>query len=465
MVMGDEFDFEQDIYKLIVDQLDGVVITDKDGRYVYVNESWKKYMNMSLDDVKGKFVKDVMPFTKIGDALKTGKRFFGNPTPVRGEDNVKAFSNYIPIYRKDEIVAGFIHVIINNIEMAMNFSDIVNKMANEIDLYKKELKKMRGAKYSLDNIIGESTMIQKMKEQIRKAARSLSTVLIEGETGSGKELVVHAIHDLSTRSANPLIKINCAAIPPELLEAEFFGYEEGAFTGAKRGGSKGKLEYAQGGSFFLDEINQLSMPLQPKLLRVLQEKEIEKVGGCKSIPLDVRFIVATNVPLEKLVKENKFRSDLYYRLNVINIMIPPLRERKEDIPNIVDNLIYRLNFQLGMSVEGVTEEVVSRLQEYSWPGNIRELQNVVERAMNMGFSGVLGWVYFKDYFDHKGLSRRGRKVMNCFVIKEMKKAFEKEIIIEALKSSGFNKTQAAKLLGISRTLLYRKLRDYAIVEC
>lgn len=463
--MSDEFDFERDIYKLIVDQLDGVVITDKDGRYVYVNESWKQYMNMSLDDVRGKFVKDVMPFTKIGEALKTGKRFFGNPTPARTGDNVTGFSNYIPIYHNDEIVAGFIHVIINNMETAMNFSNIVNKMASEIDHYKQELRKMRGAKYSLDNIIGESPPIQKMKEEIRKAARSMSTVLIEGETGSGKELIAHAIHDLSKRSANPLIKINCAAIPQELMEAEFFGYEEGAFTGAKRGGNKGKLEFAQGGSFFLDEINQLSMALQPKLLRVLQEKEIERVGGRENIPLDVRFIVATNVPLEKLVKENKFRSDLFYRLNVISITIPPLRERKEDIPMIVDNLIYRLNFQLGMCVEGVTEEAILRLQMYNWPGNIRELQNVVERAMNMGLSGVLGWKYFKDYFEHKGLGRQGRKVISNYDIKEVKRDFEKEIITEALRSNGFNKTKTAKALGISRTLLYRKLRNYSISAC
>ncbi|MDW7650364.1 MAG: sigma 54-interacting transcriptional regulator [Bacillota bacterium] len=461
-----EFNIDNDIFKLIVDQLDGVVITDKVGRYVYVNDSWKKYMGLSLEEVRGKYVKDVMPFTKIEEALRAGKKVFGNPTPVKREKNVKAFSNYIPIYHNGEIVAGFIHVIFNNMQTAIHFSDIVNKMANELDHYKQELKKMRGAKYSLDNIIGESTCIQYMKKQIQDAARSVSTVLIEGETGSGKELIAHAIHDLSSRSLNPLVKINCAAIPQELLESEFFGYEEGAFTGARKGGNKGKLEFAQGGSFFLDEINQLSLPLQPKLLRVLQEREIERVGGTTSIPLDVRFIVATNTSLEKLIKENKFRSDLFYRLNVINIKIPPLRNRKEDIPLIVENLVSKLNFQLGMSVEGVTPEVNEKLQHYNWPGNIRELQNVVERAINSGRSGVLGWNHFREYFDNKGTSssQKGSGINN-FAIKEVKRNFEKEIIAEALRKSNYNKTRAAKVLGISRVLLYRKIREYEIEMC
>lgn len=457
------FDFERDIFKLIIDQLDGVAITDSLGRYVYVNKSWERYMGLTLDDIKGKYVQDIIPTSKMGEALKTGKKITGNPTPLRSENGEKGFSSYVPIVREGEIVAGFLHIIFNNMETAINFSDVVNKMSNELRHYQQELRKIRGAKYSIDNIIGKSESIGKMKDQIRKAARSVSTVLIEGETGSGKELIAHSIHDLSRRSLNPFIKVNCAAIPTELLESEFFGYEEGAFTGAKKGGKEGKFEMAYGGSIFLDEINQMPMSVQPKLLRVLQEKEIERIGGKNSIPLDARFIVATNIPLEKLVRENKFRSDLFYRLNVINITIPPLRERKEDIPLIVENLITRLNFQLGMNVEGVTEDVNKKLKEYNWPGNIRELQNVVERAMNMGLSGILEWEYFKEYFEYKQLGKAKRKKeMTEFLIKDMKKSFEKEVIIEALKNSNYNKTKTANIMGISRTLLYRKIKEYNI---
>jgi transcriptional regulator with PAS, ATPase and Fis domain len=456
-------ELELEIFKLIVEQLDGVAITDEKGRYIYVNDSWKSYTGFTFDEIKGKYVHEVMPSTKINEALKTGKRILGNPTPFYTEEGRQGFSSYIPIIKEGKIVAGFIHVIFNDMETAMNFSDIVSRMTDEIKHYKQELRKIRGTKYSIDNIIGESESVKNLKKQIRASSKSISTVLIEGETGSGKELIAHSIHDLSNRAFNPFIKVNCAAIPSGLLESEFFGYESGSFTGAKTGGKEGKFEMANKGSIFLDEINQMPLDVQPKFLRVLQEKEVERIGGKKSIPLNVRIIVATNISLEKLVKENKFRSDLFYRLNVINIKIPPLRERKEDIPLLVENIIDRLNFQLGMSVDAVTNEVNERLKEYNWPGNIRELQNVVERAMNLGLNGVLNWEHFEEYFENKKLNKR--RVVNrpkSYSVKDMKKDFEKELIVSALAECNFNKTKSAKLLGISRTLLYQKIKEYNI---
>lgn len=218
---------------------------------------------------------------------------------------------------------------------------------------------------------------------------------------------------------------------------------------------------ADKGSIFLDEINQLSHILQPKLLRTLQEREIERIGSEKSIPVDVRIIAATNIPLEKMVKDGTFRSDLFYRLNVIKIKIPPLRERKEDIPLIVKDAIQRLNFQLGMHISKVTDEVNSRLMDYDWPGNIRELQNVVERAMNMSDSFILEWKDFQEYFDNKHLKKfRKIKHIENFHIKTIKKDFEKEVIIEALEKTGNNRTKTAEMLGISRTILYKKLKEY-----
>ncbi|WP_406242813.1 sigma-54 interaction domain-containing protein [Tissierella carlieri] len=464
-------DLSPEITKLIIDHLDGVVITDPQGRYVYVNEAWSEMMGgIKLEDIKGKFVHDIIPDTKIDFVLKSKKAVTGHVIISKGPSKTEAFSTYIPILKDGELVAGFIHVFIRGMKSAVDFSSKVNSMLNQIEYYQEELRKIRGAKYSIDNIVGNSLEIRKMKDIIINAARSNSTVLIEGETGTGKELVAHSIHDLSMRSSAPFIKVNCAAIPSNLLESEFFGYEEGAFTGAKKGGKEGRFEMAKGGSLFFDEINQMPLVLQPKLLRALQEKEIERVGGKESIPIDVRIIVASNVSLEKMVKENKFRSDLFYRLNVIKIVIPPLRKRKEDIPLIVDNLLDKLNFQLGMSVPSISDEAKMKLKEYDWPGNIRELQNVVERAMNMSWGEALEWKHFSPYFENKRL-RKNHKINinnelstneNEFLIKDMKDRLEKETIIQALSKCNNNKTQAANMLGISRTLLYKKMEKYSI---
>lgn len=461
--MTEHFDKKtEDILKLVIAQLDCVAITDADGRYLYVNESWSEIMGgLSIEDVKGKLVKDVIPDTKIHEALEAKKPIIGHAIKTRGPEEKKAFTSYMPIYSEGKVVAGFIHVIIIGMKSAMDFTNKVNTMASQIEYYKEELKRARGAKYALDNIIGKSKVILEMKEKIRLAARSTSTVLIEGETGCGKELVAHAIHDLSARAACSFIKVNCAAIPRELLESEFFGYEEGAFTGAKKGGKIGKFEMAQNGSLFLDEINQLPYELQPKLLRVLQEKEIEKVGGKDSIEVNSRIIVATNTSLNEMVKRDKFRSDLYYRLNVIKIKVPPLRDRREDIPLIAEDLLKRLNHQLGMNVPYISEEAKMNLMNYNWPGNVRELQNVIERAMNMSWGEGLVWKYFEPYFDDKTMhTAKKNEGSKSYELKKMKVDLEKETIVKALDSCDNNKSKTARVLGISRTLLYAKIRKY-----
>ena len=465
MVTVNISDLNTDLAKLIIEHLDGVVITDTQGRYLYVNEAWSEMMGLTLDEVKGKYVHDIVPETKIDLVLQSEQPVTGHVIISKGPKQTEAFSTYIPIFEDGKLVAGFIHVIMRGMKNAVDFSSKVNSMINQIEYYKEELRKIRGAKYSIDNIIGESQEIRKMKELIINAANSNSTVLIEGETGTGKELVAHSVHDLSNRSFGPFIKVNCAAIPPGLLESEFFGYDEGAFTGAKKGGKEGKFEMANGGSLFLDEINQMPLVLQPKLLRVLQEKEIERVGGEGSIPINVRIIAASNVSLEKMVKEKSFRSDLFYRLNVIKIVVPPLRKRKEDIPMIADNLLDKLNFELGMSVPSISDEAKCRFMECDWPGNIRELQNAIERAMNMSRGKALEWKHFSGYFGNKKVSKyAGIGENGEFSIKSLKEELEKETITEALNICENNKTQAAKLLGISRTLLYRKISKYEISE-
>ncbi|QIB69276.1 AAA domain-containing protein [Aminipila butyrica] len=460
-----DFVFDEDIYKLIVDQLDVAVITDQEGRYVHVTKSWEEYYGLQLKDIKGKFVREVFPTTKIHEALKTKESFIGVPAPLVNEKQEQGWCSYIPIIKEGQVVAGFIHVLFHSEKTAVAFSRRLNAMMDELNYYKQEVKQLRKSKYSIDDIIGESPLIGRLKEQIQRAAKSSSTVLIEGETGSGKELVAHSIHDLSQRAYKPLIKINCAAIPAELFESELFGYEYGAFTGADKKGKKGKFEMASGGSLFLDEINQMPLILQPKLLRALQESEIERIGGKESIPVDIRLIAASNTSLEKMVSSNAFRSDLFYRLNVLSIRIPALRERTEDIPLLVDSMIEKFNFQLGLNVQGIQPQVLQRFGEYDWPGNIRELQNVVERGMNMALTGMLEWKHFDEYFQNKALRRLGRTAeKGSLLIRQAKKNLEKEILLESLAKYGDNKTQCAREMGISRTLLYKKMKEYGIKQ-
>lgn len=453
---------DEQLYKEIIDSLEGVAITDKEGRYIYVNQSWTRMMDgLTLDDVYGKHVREFIPESGIYEALEKREPVIGHGVKVRIGYDKDAFTSYYPILKDGELVGGFIHVIITGLKSAQEFTSKVNIMTSQIEYYKKELKKINGAKYSVDNIKGKSALISELRENIKRSAHTNSTVLIEGETGCGKELVAHSIHGLSLRADAPLIKVNCAAIPTELLESEFFGYCEGAFTGAKKGGKSGKFQLAENGTIFLDEINQMPLHLQPKLLRALQEKEIEPIGGKYPIPTNVRVIVATNTNLEKMVDEKKFRSDLFYRLNVVNIKIPPLRDRLEDIPLLCEDIIEKLNYQLGMLVEDISPKALEKLMRYDWPGNVRELQNVLERAMNMTHGQTLEWRHFQDYFETKRLSKtRTTSDCECIPMREAKEDLEIEIILKALEQSDYNKTMAAELLGISRMMLYKKIKKY-----
>lgn len=470
-----------DLLWTIIQLLDGVVITDKEGRYVFVNDNWSHLMGgMTLDEVRGLYVHDVVPETRVDEALKTGKILTGYDLVMNTRNGtMRLFCTYVPIYERGEIAGCFIYVVFRGMDEAIDFATKVSELLHKVEYYQRELKELRGARYGIGNIIGESEGIQRVKREIFKAARSASTVLITGETGVGKELVAHAIHDLSARMDAPFIKVNCSAIPSELLESEFFGYESGAFTGARKGGKAGKFELAHRGSLFLDEINQMPLSLQPKLLRVLQEREIEPLGGKGSIPVDVRIIAASNVNLEASVRHKAFRTDLFYRLNVLTIQIPPLRERRSDIPLLAEHLVKKLNFEMGLDVSGISEEAKTHLMAYHWPGNIRELQNVIERGMNTVWNDVLEWRHIKDYFErrdrHFDISEKGTfAVQDPDVdicgdggrtgwtpdIRLGKEAFERQCIQAALTRCNGNKTQAARQLGITRAMLYRKLNKY-----
>lgn len=323
----------------------------------------------------------------------------------------------------------------------------------ELKLQKKQLENELEKKKALSEMVGKSSVLKSVMEKITRVAPSKATVLITGESGVGKEGVADAIHALSPRKDKPLIKVHCAALSESLLESELFGHEEGAFTGADKM-QKGRFELAHGGTIFLDEIGEISQSVQVKLLRVIQNRQFERVGGEKTIDVDVRIIAATNRNLEEEVKAGRFREDLYYRLNVVSVQVPPLRERKEDIPLLVSSFLERFNEENGKNVKGFDSKAKSALSNYSWPGNIRQLQNVVEGCVAMSDSDTVKLADLPDYLQNGS----GDKAISIPLGTSMEEA-EMIIINETLAFCGGNRSKCAEVLGIGRKTLYRKLGE------
>ena len=323
-------------------------------------------------------------------------------------------------------------------------------------LEKKELEERLEKSTSIENIIGNSSAIRKVFDEIKKVAPTKATVLITGESGVGKELVANAIHNFSQRRNKPFIKVHCAALAESLLESELFGHEKGAFTGAIER-KRGRFELSNKGSIFLDEIGEINQNIQVKLLRVLQEKQIERVGSSEPIDVDTRVIAATNKDLEKEMKEGRFREDLYYRLNVVHIFIPPLRERREDIPLLVDHFVKEFEAENGKVISSIEPKARNAIYNYDWPGNIRQLRNCIESAVVMTSDNIL---HFEDLpFKEKGET----EVIKIPIGSTMENA-EKEIIIKTLNHENNNKKRASDILGIGRKTLYRKLKEYNIED-
>lgn len=323
------------------------------------------------------------------------------------------------------------------------------------------LKRALHQQTSFNNIIARSPKMLEIFDTIRKIADYKTTVLITGESGSGKELIARAIHFNSPRANKPFIAINCSAIPETLLESELFGYVKGAFTGANKD-KKGLFEEASGGTLFLDEVGDLPVPLQVKLLRAIQEEEIRRVGSSQNIKIDVRLITATLKNLGEEIKRGTFREDLYYRLNVLPIHIPPLRDRKEDIPILVDHFIKRFNQEMGKSVEKVSTDCLQSLTDYSWPGNVRELENTIERAMVLENSNILSAENLPDVIKNQEVNPALKAAANELSIKKMMTIMEQELIKKALEKTNGNRTWAAKLLEISHRALLYKIKRYGL---
>ncbi|EJR52331.1 PAS domain S-box protein [Bacillus cereus VD107] len=435
---------------------EAISVVDEKGRGLVINPAYTKLTGLTEEDIIGKpATTDIVEGESMHmKVLRTRRAVRGIHMKI-GQKKRDVIVNVAPVI-VDGILKGSVGVIRDVSE--------IQKLTNELNRARQIIRTLE-AKYSFDDIVGDSDETTAAIEQAKLGANTPATVLLRGESGTGKELFAHAIHNGSNRKYNKFVRVNCAAISETLLESELFGYEEGAFSGAKRGGKRGFFEEANNGSIFLDEIGELSANTQAKLLRVLQEKEIVKVGGTKAIPINVRVIAATHVNLEKAILEGKFREDLYYRLNKIPIQIPSLRQRKGDIPAIAERLIQKINQDYGRNVEGLTDAAVSYLQSYEWPGNVRELENILGRA-------IIFMNYNEIYIDvhHLPPLHKEEQVetkQNNLLPELEEKAlehlvteFEGNIIREYLEKFDGNKTKTAKALGISVRNLYYKLEKY-----
>lgn len=449
---------------LSLESLGSVVITDEQGRYLYASTKRLQNGNLTMGDLIGKHVHDINPDTLVARVIQTQVPVVMHPMRTKTPDGTQqAFVSYYPLVKDGVCIGCFLYTTFFGMSSAMEFSHVVAELSQQLANAKNRLQtlKARPSSYTSADIIGQSHAVNQLKMEIAMVSRTSSNVLIQGETGTGKELVAHSIHSMSSRFSGPFVRVNCSAIPEHLMESEFFGYEEGAFTGAKRGGKPGKFEHASGGSLFLDEVNTLPISMQPKFLRVLQEGEVEHVGGNTVIPVDARIISATNTSLETLVLRKEFRQDLYYRLNVVQIKVPPLRERKEDIPLLVNTFVSQFNVRLGMDIQEVHPTVLELLMEYDWPGNIRELQNAVERAMNFAYEGTLAPEHFK-FFSERTTGNSAAAALRFFGSPIAAPKDERALILEAIRTCGGNKKKAAQQLGWARSTLYEKMRKYQI---
>ncbi len=431
---------------------DGILVVDTSGYITMISNAYKQFLGVDEDEVIGKHVTEVIQNTRMHIVAQTGVPEINDFQEIRGDYMV---ATRIPYYVDGKLAGAIGKVIFRNVSELHNINKKYMKIEQELRNLRSEISSIHRAKYTFEQIITTNSEMEKIKHQAKKIAHTKSNVLIQGESGTGKELFAHSIHLASKRHDMPFVSVNCAAIPEQLLESELFGYEKGAFTGADKNGRIGKFELADLGTIFLDEIGDMPLQMQAKILRVLQEGEVERVGSNRPKQIDVRVIAATNKDLKEMVELKTFREDLYYRLNVINLKIPPLRERREDVMLLSKHFIDQLNQQDHGKVRGVSEKAQLLLSNYQWQGNIRELRNIIERAYNI----MEGDDYIQPY--HLPAFLKSTEAGNSGdPLKMMMENYEKKLLLERLIYFKGNKTKTAENLGISRMALHTKLEKY-----
>lgn len=422
---------------------EGVVAIDNYGRIITANSAIKKFLKLTGSKLEGLEASEIFQGKiPLFEVLERGQDYFNREDIFKTKYHSFACINTARHIKNEE---NEILGVVGILREKKDVHHLVNKIAGA------------KAKFTFDDIIGESHLIEQALDLAKTVSGTDTRVLLEGESGCGKELFAQAIHNASERRDMPFVAVNCSAIPRELIESELFGYDAGAFTGARKEGKPGKFELADGGTLFLDEISSMPFEMQAKLLRVLQQQEVTRVGGINTVPVDVRIIAASNVDLEDYIKEGYFREDLYYRLSVVVIKIPPLRERKEDIPILFEHLLSKISSKLQYFPPKYNKEILDILCSYDWPGNVRQLENYIERAVVLAKGSVIS----KEHFPQKIYSKENVKGYSFSQIKKLSE-IEKEVIEYALKVYKGNISKTSRSLGITRNTLYNKLNEYNI---
>jgi len=449
--------WNQQILFDILDMIhDVVLVIDSDTTIVYANKAYAEILGVPVHKVLGKRLDKIEPEAGIIRIQRT-EEVLQNRQSYLNSLGIDVFGSVFPLYDGSQMIGSV--GVFKNITEEVRLTQEVQRTEGVADYLQEQLNQREALPLSFQEYIGQNSHLQETLLLAAKVARTDSTVLIRGESGVGKEVLARAIHNSSRRSSKPLIKVNCAAIPENLLESELFGYEEGAFTGAKKGGKMGKFELSHGGTIFLDEVGDMSLNMQAKLLRVLQEREIERVGGNETIKLNLRVVAATNRDLDAMMNEGTFRRDLYYRLNIISLFLPPLRERKDDILALAEYYLDKYSQQFDNPTPSLSPVTLTLLQNYDWPGNVRELQNVLEHALIISGGTSIEPQHLPAHLlkDRKSLRVVQEKHSG---MKDAIGKMESELIATALRNSKGNRTQAMQALGISRRAFYDKLKRY-----
>lgn len=453
-------DFSWEVFEhLLTDPFEAMTVVDATAKLVYLSPVHEAFFGLRPGEGNGRPVENVIENTRLHDVVATGKADIGAIQRMRGSERVVA---RVPLKRDGKVIGAIGRVMFKGPKQVEELSRRIKALEGEVEFYKRETEALKSRAYGLEAIIGSSAAVQRLRSQIVKIAPLEIPVLIRGESGTGKELVAHALHQLSPRRDQTMVNVNAAALPPNLVESELFGYEAGAFTGADKKGRKGKFEQANGGTIFLDEIGDMPLEVQAKLLRVLQDRIVERIGGDKPQSIDFRLVSATNKNLAALVESNGFRLDLFYRISPIVIELPPLRDRLEDIPALANKFLRDIAYRHARPVPTFEADALTELADRAWPGNIRQLQHEVERAFAFS-DGITIRVEDLTEMPQRPVQRT-KPVAPVEQapprdLKNLVAEIQNEEIREAIAVCNGNKKQAAAALGISRSFLYKKLAE------
>ena len=461
MTHKEYFDKLTDSIDTLSDILDtghyGMCLINRDG-YI-VKWYYEKFFHIRASDAVGRHVTDVIENTRLHIVAQTGVKELMQLQEINGS---MVITNRIPLVHQNEVIGAAGTILFKDVKELADLHNRMSKLEDNFKAYQSEIAKMYSARYHFEDILTINPKMLNLKHLARTIAKSDASVLLQGESGTGKELFAQAIHNASLVSHHPFVSINCASIPKELLESELFGYESGAFTGARKEGRMGKFELAGEGTLFLDELGTMPLDMQVKLLRVFESREYVRLGGNKKLPFRARIIAATNEDLSGAIQDGSFRSDLYYRLNVINLNIPPLRERIDDLPVLCDGLLAQKDGIYQQTHLHMSQAAMDLLNLHDWPGNVRELRNVIDRAAIVCDDDEILPQHLPEYIQSYIKSAPSEYTGGYYHYEIA--CLERQLITRALKDNGGNRQAAARQLGIHRSLLYKKIKDLNIKE-